>query len=73
MMRMKYSTEPEKFMESEIELHADINDLYALAASPELYPILFDSGISSAIQSFHSLSNVKYNRILGIYPRNDRP
>jgi Catenin-beta-like, Arm-motif containing nuclear len=44
MMRVKYSAEPEKFMESEVELHAEINELYALAASPELYTILFDSG-----------------------------
>jgi beta-catenin-like protein 1 len=37
---MKYSDEPEKFMESEIELHSEIQELYQIAASPELYPIL---------------------------------
>lgn len=48
-MRMKYSSEPDKFMESEVALHAEINELYSLAASPELYPILFDSGSLESI------------------------
>lgn len=31
-------------MESELELNNEIQELYALAASPELYPILLESG-----------------------------
>lgn len=48
-MRMKHSEEPEKFMESELELHAEINELYAIAASPELYPTLVDAGSVNSI------------------------
>ena len=43
-MRMKHPDEPEKFMETELELHAEINELYAIAASPELYPTLVEAG-----------------------------
>ena len=39
-LRIKYSDEPAKFMDSEIELNDDIQELYTLAASPELYPNL---------------------------------
>lgn len=41
-MRLKYYDEPEKFMESEIELNACIEDLGVVAASPELYPIIVE-------------------------------
>lgn len=41
-MRMKYVDEPDKFMESELELHEQICSLYSLAASPELYPLLVE-------------------------------
>jgi beta-catenin-like protein 1 len=42
--RMKYVDQPEKFMDSELELHKEVNDLYAVSASPELYPILVEAG-----------------------------
>lgn len=42
-MRMKFSDEPEKFMESELDLHQQIEDLHLLATSPELYHILLES------------------------------
>lgn len=48
-LRMKFADEPEKFMESEIELHTEIQELYAIAASPELYPILIHT------EALHSL------------------
>jgi beta-catenin-like protein 1 len=38
-MRMKFASQPEKYMESELDLHATINELFVLAASPELYHI----------------------------------
>lgn len=44
MMRMKYGDQPQKFMESEIDLNAEINELYPLAASPELYSTFVQSG-----------------------------
>ena len=52
-MRMKNSEEPEKFMESELELHADINELYAIAASPELYTTFVEAGsVNSVLGTF---------------------
>lgn len=41
-MRIKFQDNPEKFMESEIELHAMITELKAVATVPDLYPILVD-------------------------------
>ena len=46
---MKHSEEPEKFMESELELHAEINELYAIAASPELYPTFVEAGSVTSV------------------------
>lgn len=48
-MRMKNSEDPEKFMESELELHAEINELYAVAASPELYPTFVEAGSVTSV------------------------
>ena len=48
-LRMKNSEEPEKFMESELELHADINELYAIAASPELYTTFVEAGSVNSV------------------------
>ena len=39
-LRLKYSNQPERFMDSEIELDAEIKNLQALAAFPEYYPLL---------------------------------
>lgn len=36
-------------MESELELHAEIQELFAVAASPELYPILVQTGAVNSI------------------------
>ena len=38
--RIKFSQAPEKFMDSELELHETVKELQAVAASPKLYPIL---------------------------------
>ena len=39
-LRLKYPDQPEKFMDSEIELDAEIKNLQTLAAFPEYYPSL---------------------------------
>lgn len=39
-MRIKYPDHPEKFMESEIELHGAIQELKVVATVPDLYPLL---------------------------------
>lgn len=41
-MRIKFPDNPEKFMESEIDLHATINELKVVAAVPDLYPLLVE-------------------------------
>jgi beta-catenin-like protein 1 len=43
-LRMKYPSEPGKFMESEIELNDQIQELYAIAAYPELYADVVGNG-----------------------------
>ncbi len=48
-MRMKHADEPEKFMESEFELHKEIEELHVIAASPELYPILVQTNAVNSI------------------------
>jgi hypothetical protein len=35
---MKYAEQPEKFMESEVDLDEEVQRLLAVAGSPELYP-----------------------------------
>ena len=42
-LRVKYSDQPEKFMDSEVELHEGIGELYAIAAFPELYQLFVSS------------------------------
>lgn len=41
-MRIKFPDNPEKFMESEIDLHAIINELKVIATVPDLYPLLVE-------------------------------
>ena len=37
-MRTRYADEPQKFMESELDLDEEVKKLMAIAGSPELYP-----------------------------------
>lgn len=39
-MRIKFPDSPEKFMESEVELHEIIQEMHAIATVPDLYPIM---------------------------------
>ncbi|TDG52246.1 hypothetical protein AWZ03_001527 [Drosophila navojoa] len=48
-MRIKFSDSPEKFMESELDLHAVIQELKAVATVPDLYPLLVE------LHGLHSL------------------
>jgi beta-catenin-like protein 1 len=41
--RIKFAKAPEKFMDSELDLHAVITELSAVAASPELYPTILQT------------------------------
>ncbi|KAM3127154.1 Beta-catenin-like protein 1 [Paramecium bursaria] len=50
-MRMKYKSNPEKYVDSEVDLDMDIKELQNIAAYPELYPILYHSnGLENMIQ-----------------------
>lgn len=50
-MRIKFPENPEKFMESEVDLHSVIEELKALATVPDLYPVLVDlHGIPSLLE-----------------------
>lgn len=39
-MRIKFPDQPEKFMESEIELNVAIQEMHAIATAPHLYDLL---------------------------------
>lgn len=54
---MKHSEDPSKFLDSEVELHAEINNLYAVSASPELYPLLVSLHAIPAILGMVSHEN----------------
>ncbi|XP_068628538.1 beta-catenin-like protein 1 [Battus philenor] len=41
-MRIKFPDQPEKFMESEIDLHQALQDLSAVATVPDQYPLLVE-------------------------------
>lgn len=41
-MRIKFPDAPEKFMESEVELHTMIEEMKVVATVPDLYPLLVD-------------------------------
>eukprot|EP00803_Ostreobium_quekettii_P001407 evm.model.scf_992.4 EVM.evm.TU.scf_992.4 scf_992:19988-22393(-) len=47
--RMKYADQPEKFMESEVELDESIQNLMELVNKPELYPVLVDANVVSLL------------------------
>ncbi|KAJ9573603.1 hypothetical protein L9F63_009019, partial [Diploptera punctata] len=41
-MRIKFPDMPEKFMESEVELHETMQEMHAVATVPDLYPIMVE-------------------------------
>ncbi|XP_058979971.1 beta-catenin-like protein 1 [Musca domestica] len=50
-LRIKYSDNPIKFMDSEVELHSVIQELKAVATVPDLYPVLVElNGIPSLLE-----------------------
>lgn len=50
-MRIKFPDNPEKFMESEIELNDVIQELHAVATVPDLYSLLVElNGVSSLLE-----------------------
>ena len=47
-MRVKYSTEPSRFMDSELELNDALKEFGTLATVPSLYPKFVELGMSAA-------------------------
>jgi beta-catenin-like protein 1 len=43
-LRVRFASEPAKFVDSEIELDEAIKEVGVAAAAPELYPVLVDTG-----------------------------
>jgi len=48
-MRIKFPDQPEKFMESELELHESVQELHALATVPDLYALAVDLNLLSIL------------------------
>jgi beta-catenin-like protein 1 len=49
IMRLKFATEPKKFLESEVELDEEIKKMQVLAAAPELYPLFIQHGATGSL------------------------
>ncbi|GFR50058.1 hypothetical protein Agub_g12199, partial [Astrephomene gubernaculifera] len=43
-LRLKYSEQPDRFLDSEVDLDEHIKSLMQVAGSPELYPVLLEGG-----------------------------
>ncbi|XP_021946163.1 beta-catenin-like protein 1 [Folsomia candida] len=48
-MRIKFPDQPEKFMDSELELHESVQELHALATVPDLYSLAVDLNLLSIL------------------------
>ncbi|XP_055804740.1 uncharacterized protein LOC129873635 [Solanum dulcamara] len=55
--RLKYPDQPEKFADSEVELHEEIEKLKLLAGGPEFYPELVNLGTIASITSLLNHEN----------------
>lgn len=56
-MRIKYSEQPERFMESELELHEELQRLHVIATVPEHYPVLVESNVVATLLGMLSHDN----------------
>ena len=56
-LRIKFPDQPEKFMESEMELNDALGEMKAVATVPALYPVLVELGIVPSILGLLSHEN----------------
>nr|CAG4651712.1 EOG090X03ST [Triops cancriformis] len=56
-LRVKFPDAPDKFMESELELHESIQELHALAATPDLYPLAVSLNLHKSLLSLLAHEN----------------
>jgi hypothetical protein len=57
LARAKHAGEPARFMESEVELHGELQQMKGLAAAPAFYPILLKSECLKSILSLLAHEN----------------
>ncbi|XP_014215236.1 beta-catenin-like protein 1 isoform X2 [Copidosoma floridanum] len=56
-MRVKFPDQPDKFMESEVELHDELQKLHAVATNPELYPQMVELNVVPSLLELLSHEN----------------
>ncbi|GLI67804.1 hypothetical protein VaNZ11_012092 [Volvox africanus] len=56
-LRLKYSDQPDKFLDSEVDLDEHIKSLLQVAGSPELYPVLLDGACLPTLLALLSHEN----------------
>lgn len=56
-MRIKFPEQPEKFMDSEVDLHAAIQEFHAIATVPDLYPLFVELHAVSSLLELLSHQN----------------
>ncbi|XP_014478989.1 PREDICTED: beta-catenin-like protein 1 [Dinoponera quadriceps] len=56
-MRVKFPDQPEKFMESEVELHETLQELHIIAANPDLYQLMVELGAVPSLLELLSHEN----------------
>ena len=56
-MRVKHPDEPQKFLESEMELNEVIHEMHIIATAPQLYPVMIDLNVVSSTLQLLSHEN----------------
>ncbi|KAL6433453.1 hypothetical protein ACFW04_006530 [Cataglyphis niger] len=56
-MRVKFPDQPEKFMESEVELHETLQELHIVATNPDLYQLMVELGAVPSLLELLSHEN----------------
>jgi len=56
-MRIKYPDQPEKFMDSEVELNETIQEMHVISTRADLYPALLDSNCINVLLGLLSHEN----------------
>ncbi|KAK0423234.1 hypothetical protein QR680_008041 [Steinernema hermaphroditum] len=56
-MRIKHADDPQKFMESEVELNTAIQEMHCIATQPDLYGIVVETGAISTLMQLLAHEN----------------
>lgn len=56
-MRIKFPEQPEKFMESELELNETIQEMHVISTRADMYPIVLESSCMGALLGLLSHEN----------------